>query len=70
MTHPPLALRSYRSLVDGRRFPSFEHPEHETLHWIGFYNDERLHEELGDLPSAEYEELIIDKTNSQTLAAR
>jgi hypothetical protein len=25
-------------LVDGRRFPSFEHPEHEVLHWIGFYN--------------------------------
>ena len=42
-------------LVDGRRFPSFEHAEHETLHWIGFYNDERLHEELGDLPPAEYE---------------
>jgi hypothetical protein len=40
------------------RFPSFEHKhvEHETLHWIGFYNEERLHEELGDLPPAEYEE--------------
>ena len=42
-------------LVDGRRFPSFEHVEHETLDWIGFYNDERLHEALGDLPPAEYE---------------
>ena len=57
-------------LVDGRRFPSYEHVEHETLHWIGFYNDERLHEELGDLPPAEYEELNINKTNSRTLAAR
>jgi putative transposase len=57
-------------LVDGRRFPSFEHVEHETLHWIGFYNDERLHEELGDLPPAEYEELNINKINSRTLAAR
>jgi putative transposase len=57
-------------LVDGRRFPSFEHVEHETLHWIGFYNDERLHEELGDLPPIEYEELNINKTNSRTLAAR
>ena len=37
-------------LVDGRRFPSFEHAEHEVLHWIGFYNAERLHEALGDLP--------------------
>jgi hypothetical protein len=24
-------------LVDGRRFPSFEHAEHEILDWIGFY---------------------------------
>ena len=57
-------------LVDGRRFPSFEHIEHETLRWIGFYNDERLHEELGDLPPTEYEQLNINKTNSRTLAAR
>jgi putative transposase len=57
-------------LVDGRRFPSYEHVEHETLHWIGFYNSERLHEELGDLPPAEYEELNITTDNSQTLAAR
>ncbi|MGH2883187.1 MAG: integrase core domain-containing protein [Solirubrobacteraceae bacterium] len=58
-------------LVDGRRFPSFEHVEHvEPLHWVGFYNEERLHEELGDLPPTEYEELNINKTNSRTLAAR
>ncbi len=42
-------------LVDGRRFPSFEHAEHETLAWISFYNNERLHEELGDVPPVEYE---------------
>ena len=35
-------------LVDGRRFPSFEHAEHEVLHWIGFYNAERLRKALGD----------------------
>ena len=57
-------------LVNGRRFPSYEHAEHETLHWIGFYNEQRLHEELGDLPPAEYEELNIKTDNSQTLAAR
>lgn len=43
-------------LVQGRRFPSYEHAEHEALRWIGFYNSERLHEELGYLPPAEYEE--------------
>ncbi len=57
-------------LVDGRRFPSYEHAEHEILSWISFYNDERLHEELGDLPPAEYEELNISKDKSRTLAAR
>jgi putative transposase len=56
-------------LVDGRRFPSFEHAEHEVLHWIGFYNGERLHEALGDLSPAEYEELNIRKGNSPWVAA-
>ena len=31
-------------LVDGRRFPSFEHAEQEVFHWIGFYNEKRLRE--------------------------
>ena len=56
-------------LVDGRRFPSFELVEHEVLEWIGFYNDERLHEELGDLPPAEYEELNIKTDNIPMVAA-
>jgi putative transposase len=57
-------------LVDGRRFGSYEHAEHETLHWIGFYNDERLHEELADLPPAEYEQLNYRRDNSRALSAR
>jgi putative transposase len=56
-------------LVDGRRFPSFEHAEHEVLEWIGFYNDERLHEALADLPPAEYEELNINTDNTPILSA-
>jgi hypothetical protein len=44
-------------LVDGRPYPSFEHAEHAALSWISFYNTERLHEALGDLPPAEYEAL-------------
>ena len=47
-------------LVAGRRFPSFEAAEHETLRWIAFYNTERLHEELGDIPPAEFEALSGD----------
>lgn len=42
-------------LVRGRVFSSFEQAEHEALSWIAFYNHERLHETLGDLPPAEYE---------------
>jgi transposase InsO family protein len=56
-------------LVDGRRFPSYEHAEHETLHWIGFYNTERLHEELDDLAPAEYEHLNITTDNTSIVAA-
>jgi putative transposase len=56
-------------LVDGRRFPSFEHAEHEVLHWIGFYNAERLHEALDDLPPAEYEQLNIKKDNTPMVSA-
>jgi putative transposase len=55
-------------LVDGRRFPSFEHAEHEVLHWIGFYNGERLHEALGDLPPAEYEIVNYRRDNTPLVA--
>ncbi len=57
-------------LVDGRRFPSYEHAEHETLNWIGFYNGERLHEELGDLPPTEYEELNYKRDNVRSLSVK
>lgn len=64
-------VASYKTeLVDGRRFPSFEHAEHETLHWISFYNNERLHKNLGDLPPTEYEQLNINTDNTPMLSAR
>jgi putative transposase len=61
-------------VVDGSRFPSFEHAEHEILDWIGFYNTERPHEALGDIPPSEYEEehrrFNIRTDNTRMLAAR
>ncbi len=57
-------------LVDGRRFPGYENAEHETLNWIGFYNGERLHEELGDLPPTEYEELNYKRDNVRSLSTK
>jgi transposase InsO family protein len=56
-------------LVDGRRFPSFEQAEHEVLDWIGFYNGERLHEALDDLPPAEYEMINYKRDNTPILSA-
>jgi transposase InsO family protein len=60
-------------LVYGRRFPSFEQAEHEVLDWIGFYNDERLHEALDDLPPSEHESehyrLNIKTDNTPILSA-
>jgi transposase InsO family protein len=56
-------------LVDGRRFPSIEPAGHEVLHWIGSYNEEKLHEALVDLPPAEYEELNITRDNTATVYA-
>lgn len=50
--------------------PSYEHAEHEALKWISFYNGERLHEEFGDLPSAEYEELNTKTDNTLTRSAK
>jgi len=64
---PEARVATFKSeLVDGRRFPSFEHVEHEVLDW--FYNDERLLEALGDLPPAEYE-MINYKTDNKAMAA-
>ena len=66
-THRVATFKS--ELVDGRRFPSYEHAEHETLNWISFYNNERLHEELGDLPPADCEQLNIKKDNKARVRA-
>jgi putative transposase len=59
------SLTNEPELVDGRRFASFEHAEHEVLHRIGLYNEERLHEALGDVPPAEYEEINYKKTTGR-----
>jgi transposase InsO family protein len=37
-------------------FASFEQAEHELVRWLGFYNHQRLHGELGYQPPAEYEQ--------------
>lgn len=51
-------------LVAGRTFPSYEQLEHETAQWIYFFNHDRLHEELGYLPPAEFEILHHDRSGA------
>jgi putative transposase len=51
-------VATYKTELVAGRLDSFEHLEHETLRWISFYNHDRLHEELGDVPPSEYEEVM------------
>ena len=51
-------VATYKTELVAGRLLSFEHLEHETLRWISFYNHDRLHEELGDKPPSEYEQLM------------
>jgi transposase InsO family protein len=55
-------VATYKTELVAGRLLSFEHLEHETLRWISFYNHDRLHEELGDIPPAEYEQLMQAST--------
>lgn len=48
-------------LVNWLGLTSYERLEHETLEWTSFYNNDRLHEELGDIPPVEYELLTQEK---------
>ena len=48
-------------LIQRRILASFETAEHEILSWISFYNRERLHEQLGYRPPAEFEALHRDE---------
>jgi putative transposase len=50
-------------LINTLGLTSFERIEHETLAWISFYNNERLHEELGDIPPSEYE--LLDREEGE-----
>jgi hypothetical protein len=54
-----------RELVEGRRFTTHEHAEHDTLGWIGWYNGGRLHEMLGGVPLLEYELLTAPASQSE-----
>jgi transposase InsO family protein len=41
-----------------------------VLHKIGFYNEARLHEALGDIPPAEYEDINDKRDNKAIVTSR
>ncbi len=57
----------YKSELIRRRSPwrHAEHVELETLGWVDWFNNRRLHSELGDIPPAEYEHNHYARTRSQ-----
>jgi putative transposase len=44
-------------LISDRRFTSITGLELAIVEWVSWFNHDRLHSELGDLPPAEFEAL-------------
>ena len=57
----------YKTELIRRRGPwrHAEHVELETLAWVDWFNQRRLHSELGDIPPAEFETLYYARTRTQ-----
>lgn len=51
-------------LIAGRYWTSLEHLEFAIVEWVGWFNHDRLHENLGDLPPAEFEALYAAQTET------
>lgn len=56
-------------LIAGRYWNSLEQLEFAIVEWVGWFNHDRLHENLGDLPPAEFEALYAAQ-NLSTLPSR
>jgi putative transposase len=56
----------YKTELIRRRGPwrHAEHVELETLVWVEWFNNHRLHSELGDIPPAEFEDLYYARTRT------
>jgi putative transposase len=57
----------YKTELIRRRGPwrHAEHVELETLAWVDWFNNRRLHSELGDIPPAEFEHDYYARTRTQ-----
>lgn len=54
-----------------RSWEGWRQVEQATASWVHWYNTERLHSSIGDIPPVEYEEIYYDRTqgSSQSVAA-
>ena len=57
-------------LIADRVWRTASEVELATVGWVGWYNNTRLHGELGDIPPAEYERDALTATASRGPAAR
>jgi len=60
----------YKTELIRRRGPwrHAEHVELETLAWVDWFNNHRLHSELGDIPPAEFEHDYYARTRTHQQA--
>ncbi len=43
--------------------------EFETLDWVDWFNNKRLHEPIGDIPPREFEDLYYEQENELAMVA-
>ena len=55
-------------VIDHERpwWSSWRHVEASTAEWVHWYNHERLHSSIGDLPPQEYEQVYYDHTQGRS----
>jgi putative transposase len=63
-------VRNPHAIPDGRRWRSLDQLTLATTAWVGWYNHERFHSSLDDLPPARFEEMNIKTDNTPILSAR
>jgi transposase InsO family protein len=57
-------------LIADRTWRSVEQAELAIVEWVSWFNDERLHSSIGDIPPAEFEDLYVDQEDQQISLSR
>lgn len=63
-------VRNPHAIPNGKRWRPLDQLTLATTAWVGWYNHERCHSALDDLPPARFEEININTDNTPTLSAR